>query len=639
MTPALEKLMFAIGLVDQVTGPAKGICKEINQIKRTADAGFSAIGKGAIGLGAAGLGIYALVSPAQDFNKAMNETRSLGVAEGEMMKLERAGKRFAVTYGESATDFVRSSYDIQSAIAGLTNGELAQFTTAGAVLAKGTKSNAATITNYMGTMFGIFTDQANEMGKGEWVKMLSGQTALAVQMFKTTGDGMSKAWSTLGAVAQQSGVSMAEQMGILGTLQATMPGEQAGTKYKAFLAGVGQAQQELGLKFVDAQGKLLPMVDILEKIKSSKFGDLEKKANMDALAKAFGSQEAVQVITNLIGKSGELKKSIGQLGSVKGMEQAEKMARSMIDPIDRLTQSANVLRISFGQRMLKSLDPLINRLADGFARVEQWTQMFPKLTGYIGVAVLAFFAITAAVAAFTMVMGMVKLVWTAIMVFRVVTTVIKAWSAWQAILNTVLALNPIGMVIYGVIALIAAVGVLIYYWKDLRKWLEGSVFGQVILMYIDNMIDSFKLLWEFAKIAFDLLTGNWSNVSLDGVYEILGRIGDRFQWLTNLGGVLWDGLKAVFTNLGGVIGSLFSKLAKIPGLGFLGSGDTAGASGSGPAAQAPRQSDARKLDIPAGGLQQSVANNRVTNYGGVYISNSGGMGPGELEEMLMMNAG
>ncbi|WP_206196936.1 hypothetical protein [Zooshikella ganghwensis] len=80
--------------------------------------------------------------------------------------------------------FVRASYDIQSAIGGLTGQELSQFTKASGVLAAATKADTATITNYMGTMYGIFSEQAEVMGKANWVNMVAGQTASAVQMFK-----------------------------------------------------------------------------------------------------------------------------------------------------------------------------------------------------------------------------------------------------------------------------------------------------------------------------------------------------------------------------------------------------------------------------------------------------------------------
>ena len=96
---------------------------------------------------------------------------------------------------------MQSSYDIQSAIDGLSSADLSQFTLSSNVLAAATKADAATVTNYMGTMYGIFKTQANEMGKSEWVQQVTGMTATAVQAFKTTGAEMSAAFTSVGANA------------------------------------------------------------------------------------------------------------------------------------------------------------------------------------------------------------------------------------------------------------------------------------------------------------------------------------------------------------------------------------------------------------------------------------------------------
>ena len=62
-------------------------------------------------------------------------------------------------------------------------------------------------------------------------------------MFKTTGQQMSDAFTAVGANATSAGIGLSEQMAILGQLQATMSGGEAGTKYKAFLSGVGGSKE------------------------------------------------------------------------------------------------------------------------------------------------------------------------------------------------------------------------------------------------------------------------------------------------------------------------------------------------------------------------------------------------------------
>ncbi|SPT67106.1 phage tail length determinator [Aeromonas salmonicida] len=60
---------------------------------------------------------------------------------------------------------------------------------------------------------------------------------------------------------------MDEQFAVLGHLQATMGGGEAGTKFKSFLSGIGSAQKALGLQFTDSAGNMLPVLDVLDKLK------------------------------------------------------------------------------------------------------------------------------------------------------------------------------------------------------------------------------------------------------------------------------------------------------------------------------------------------------------------------------------
>ena len=100
---------------------------------------------------------------------------------------------------------------------------------------------------------------------------------------------MAEAIKTLGASATTAQVPLEEQLSILGMLQATMSGSEAGTKYKAFLKSAAKGGEELGLDFLDANNQLLSMPEILEQLRG-KFGE-----TMDAaVCTAVWLQEPVQ---------------------------------------------------------------------------------------------------------------------------------------------------------------------------------------------------------------------------------------------------------------------------------------------------------------------------------------------------------
>ena len=272
MSSSLEKLYFQLSLIDRITDPAKKACSSMIKINKTWGLCLQDFAIGKTILTGTVSALHDLSAPAREFSKALGEVASLGAAEEELEALGRAAKDFATEFGGDAAAIVRSAYDIQSAIPGLGKGALAAFTTQGALLAKATKADAATITAYQGTMYSIFKREAETIGQAKWVDKLTGKTAKAVQIFKTTGEAMSAAFTNLGSTARLSGVGIDEQMAVLGTLQATMGGENAGTAYKAMLVNIHKAGKTLGLNFTDAEGRMLPIVEILEKIKE-KTGD------------------------------------------------------------------------------------------------------------------------------------------------------------------------------------------------------------------------------------------------------------------------------------------------------------------------------------------------------------------------------
>lgn len=144
MSTSLEKLTFSILLLDNLSKPAKGICRSLQRIQKFSSAGFSNIKLGVANMSGGAAALSSFVSPARDFEKAIGEVRSLGTLEGDLESLTAASKKFTNRFGGDTAAFVRSAYDIQSAIPGLKKDALAAFTYSGNLLAKSTKADAAT---------------------------------------------------------------------------------------------------------------------------------------------------------------------------------------------------------------------------------------------------------------------------------------------------------------------------------------------------------------------------------------------------------------------------------------------------------------------------------------------------------------
>ncbi|QSO21623.1 phage tail tape measure protein [Aeromonas caviae] len=497
----MEKLMMQVALVDQVTKPLAGINAQMDKVSKAGRQGWSNMAMGATTVAGGVMAIQGALGPAIEMDRALAEVASLDVQKDVLGALGREALKLSVQYGNSATEIVRSSYDIQSAIAGLEGNELPAFTRASTTLAKATKADTATITNYMGTMYGIFEQQAKQMGKANWVEDVAGKTALAVQLFKTTGQGMADAFGAIGANATAAGVSMDEQFAVLGQLQATMSGGEAGTKFKSFLAGVGGAQKALGMQFTDSAGNMLPVLTILDKLKM-RYGETMSVAEGDELKKAFGSDEAVAMIKLLMTNTKGLATNINALANTHGMGKAEQMAASMTDQWERVTQGWFAIRAAAFGVVLPAINAVVGLFADGANDVLRWTHLFPNLTKVISYAMLAIVGLSMVTGAWMLVAGLAKLAtlgmgiaWTIIMApLNLLKAGLVAFRAILLAVNIAMYANPIGLIVAGIVLLIGAVAAVIYYWDDLKKTFSDWGVFQLLGKSIDWLIDKLNMI-------------------------------------------------------------------------------------------------------------------------------------------------
>ncbi len=624
-----DALMFQVGLIDKISKPLGSIQKQFGDMGRDYRDGTHTMIAGAAGVAGAGFALQAALMPAIEMDRVLGEVKSLGVVDEQLQQLSDTALNFAVDYGKSATEFVAASYDIQSAIAGLAGNELSEFTRASGVLAAATKADTSTITNYVGTMYGIFQNSANQMGKADWVNMLGGQTARAVQMFKTTGDGMSSAFTSVGAAATSVGVKMTEQMAVLGTLQSTMSGSEAGTKYRAFLTGTAKAQEALNMQFTNAQGQMLPIVDILNQLKG-RYGETISVAEAAELSKAFGTQEATAMIQLLMQNTDGLANSIDELGKVKGLDVAEQMAGSMTDQWERLEQLVFAIRAAFGQALLPVVLPVAQAFADGGKEILLWTKLFPNLTKYIGMVGMAVLGLVAAGGLLTMMMGIGK---QAMVAF---TLTMKIWAGMNLVItkglavlraamlaaNIVIAANPIVLVVAAVVAAIAAAGALIYYWDDLKASFGDTTWFQIIQGAITLLTAPFQALFQFLKGGWQWVMSGFTDTSgFDGLFALADSLknifGTVFNWITEQLSTVWEMAKGL--------------VDWMPG---FGSDDTEIKSQS-------VQKATPRAAIQPGGAAKSIASYQTssTNYGGVAIYPTYMNSPQDMASELEMAAG
>ncbi len=614
----LEKLMLTVGLLDKITGPMRSIQRTIRQVTDNSRKAFMNTAAGVTALIAASTSFASTVNPANDVNNALREVSSLEVADDTLNRLNQAGLQYSIQFGDSAANFVRSAYNIKSGISELAEQDLPAFTNAAGVLAKATKANVEDITSYFGLMFNVFKKDADAMGAGKWIEQLAGQTATAVQMYKTTGPEMAAAFESLGQMPTSMGVSMTDQIAALGRLQNSMgSGSEAGTAFGAFIDGVSGAGEKLGVSFENVQGNLLPIVDILQMI-NGRINGMSATEKNNFLSEAFGGREAAAAVIALSANVQELNGDIANLAKQDGMEKAIWMAERMQDPWARLAAGVQSVSIAIWQKALPVIEPYINQITTAMSVLVEWADKYPHLTKAVGLAATAFIGFVAIAGIMNIAIGMARfamvgftmrfilvrpIVWgarLAVMAFTGVVWLLRiallgfvllgpVVSAFFTMLKTsfltavpviwaftaALLANPLTWIVVGVVAVIAAIAALIYYWDEVTaavgaawSWLRNLfeengwmkfVFAPIYLGMnaVDAVLYTFEKIpewWKsfsswFSSLSFELVWDLGSEM-LDGLYQ---KWMDYVAWFDSLV------LRPVWDFGGELVGELLQK--------------------------------------------------------------------------------
>ncbi|MFR1618481.1 MAG: phage tail tape measure protein, partial [Dysosmobacter welbionis] len=348
--------------------------------------------------------------------RALGELASLGVKDLEAV--EDAARSFSDQWaGTSKADFISASYDIKSGIASLTDEGVADFTTLAALTGKATKSTVGEMTSLFATGYGIYKGFYDDLTDLEFGEMFSAGISKSVQQFKTTGSEMAAAIESLGASATNAKVPLEEQLSVLGMLQATMSGSEAGTKYAAFIQSAAKGGEELGLAFVDANNQIKSLPEILDLLRG-KYGDTIDAIEKQEIATAFGTDEAVDLIDLLYSKTGELQDNVLSLydamgqGTAVASEMASAMNETEPEKFERLQQQLHNVAEAAGSTLL----PVVNDLMEGAAGVIQkgaeWVENHQNLVRIILLAALTLGGFLAVAGTCIAVVGGVGIVFT-----------------------------------------------------------------------------------------------------------------------------------------------------------------------------------------------------------------------------------
>lgn len=599
---AVRGLEYVISLTDKMSSPLKHVSKSVDNFSAKTDAFISKtkaamgnIAVGAAGLAAVGLSMKNALMPAIEMDRALGETASLGVADSAIEKLRKTALDFSIEYGKSAVDVVRSSYGIKQAFGNLNDTELTGLTKTTNILAAATKTNVDAAKDYLSRMYAIYSKQADKIGKVQWAEKLSSQTTMAIKLFKTDASKLETTFKTIAGVADKAGISFEEQLAIVGQLQGKVGEAKAGKQYEAFINGLSNAQQKLGLNFHDNNGKLLSADKILLKLKK-RFGDVSK--HKDAIKKAFGGDSAYRFIENMIDETGEIKTNIDKLSNVKGLAEVSATAHKMTDPWERLEALIFGVSSSLGSALQPKLYPILNKVIDIGDGFRKWLDTYRNIARWISYLISGFMGFAAVGPVIMTLKGVFTLWWASMkgalgvllaigkaMKLNIVFN--KLYAASLVVMKTIMAVvstiarlmwsaitGPVGLII----AIIALIGYVIYKnWDSIKTYTlaiwEGikNIWQSAVNFFI-NLWEGVKGLWSaYWSFIGSILETVWTGIKTgwQAVIDFFSNV-SPLQAFNKLG----DGLTTIFANayqglknkLIDMLNWVIEKLNKLPGV-------------------------------------------------------------------------
>jgi len=581
-----------MNLVDRLSGPMAGVASKVGADVSRLDALSQTFGNfakaGAVMQEAGSQITGAVLAPVEatfETQRALGELSSLGVKD--LDALEGAARKFSDQWsGTTKADFISAAYDIKSGISTLSDEGVAEFTGLAALTAKATKATAAEMTSLFASGYGIYKGYYDDLTDIQFGEMFSAGIAESVRAFKTSGSGMAQGIQSLGASATTANVPLEEQLAILGMLQATMGGAEAGTKYKAFLRSAAKGGEALGLSFLDANNQLLSMPEILGQLRG-KFGETMDAAEKMELQKAFGDTEAVALIDLLYSKTGDLQDNILNLydamGQGTGVAQDMASAIQETDPerFARLQQRIHNVAESIGSSLLPTVNDLMGKGEQVLTKAAAWIEGNQELVRVIMLTVLAvggFLAIGGAV--ITVVSGVGLAVTKTVSTFKMLRSgffLVKGalgpltGSVWS--FTAALLANPVTWVVLGIVALIAALvllynkcewfrdgvgAILSFFGNSLRAGLElaGNILGAIgslIGSGLESANAAAREKLNNMKRTYEEHGGGIRGIAAVTMESVTGIFGAGFNLLDNLTGGKLSSLRAVYEEHGGGI--------------------------------------------------------------------------------------
>lgn len=485
----MYNLTARIQLVDNLSAPLRNTSRMMDAARGSANSLASQLG---IMAGAAGVvaTAFSSVDKAMDFEAQMSKVGAIADATGQdLERLKETAVQLGAETSKSASEIGVSMQELASKgfdtnkIIGAMPGIIKAAEASGEDLAL----TSDVITSALNA-FNLEAGQASHIA--DVLAMAANKTAAGV------GD-MGYSFKYAAPISNALGISLEELAAASGLMvDKGLAGEQAGTALRMGLTRLADAPKEaskamnaLGFSAVDSAGKFKSIGQITDELRQSMKGMTDAQ-KVQALSTIFGTEAATGWLGLIDSAPGKLDKLTDSLKNSDGSatETANKMMNNAKGAIEQMMGAFESVQIAvmtpllplvkqiateignfasnikpeqienFGNRMKSALESTYSVIKTTSSFIyNNWGMIKPVLEGIIG-----------AVIGFKLAMISLSVISTVTQLFTALKTTITVVRGAMLVLNATMLANPMGLVVIGITALVAAGTYLYKNWDTVK---------------------------------------------------------------------------------------------------------------------------------------------------------------------------
>jgi TP901 family phage tail tape measure protein len=363
-------------------------------------------------------GAAAAVSAFSGFESSLNSFQAVSGATADQM--ERVGD-LAKALGNDLTLPGTSAADAAEAMTELAKGGLSVADSMDAAKSAIQLSTAAQISNADAAT--ILADALNSFGiEGAEAGRVADLLAASANATTAEIGDMALALKASSAVAAQLGVPIEDLTTAIGLMaNAGIKGSDAGTSLKTMMLALAaptdtaaKAMQELGLQVFDAQGKMLPLPEIIDNWRTATEG-LSQAQEIQAMKTIFGTDaiRAAQVVLDSApGAWDKLAAAVTKEGAAADLAAAK--SKGVSGAVDAMKSALETAAISAGEALAPAVTSLAGHVSDLANRFSELDPGVQKLIVGAGLAVAALGPMLTVVGNVTKAVGLLRGAFTAL---------------------------------------------------------------------------------------------------------------------------------------------------------------------------------------------------------------------------------